>query len=321
MTGARPRTDPGTAGATLAVDIGGTKLALRALAAGAAVYERTVLWPVGGDAAGESELLEASVAEAVGALGGAPVRIGVAAAPNVGADGSVLSWPNRPAWVGRSLSAPFAGSGAEVLFGDDATLAGLAEARSTGSRDLVYLGIGTGVGGGLVSGGRLLTGAWGTAGELGHLVVDPAGPRCRCGTRGCLQAVVSAGALAAHASATRGLPTTTAELVAGVDRADPWAERTLDHAADAIARALRVLVELVQPAHIRIGGGLGAALAPLPRRVARRLSATARPGRLLPEVGAAVHGPHSSLAGAALLAAHGTSLLGGADLFHEGSPT
>ncbi|MFD9433582.1 ROK family protein [Streptomyces sp. NPDC060002] len=321
MTGTRPRTDPGTAGGILAVDIGGTKLALRAVAAGAAVYERTVLWPVGGDAGGESELLEASVAEAVDALGGVPARIGVAAAPNVGADGSVLSWPSRPAWVGRSLSAPFAGSGAEVLFGDDATLAGLAEARSTGSRDLVYLGIGTGVGGGLVSGGRLLTGAWGTAGELGHLVVDPGGPRCRCGTRGCLQAVLSAEALAAHAAAARGLPTTTAELVAGVDRAEPWAERTLDHAADSIARALRVLVELVQPAHVRIGGGLGAVLAPLPRRVARRLSATARPGRPLPEVGPAVHGPHSSLAGAALLAAHGTSLLGGADLFHAGSPT
>ncbi|MFH0179222.1 ROK family protein [Streptomyces cacaoi] len=321
MTGTRPRTDSGTAVGILAVDIGGTKLALRAVAAGAAVYERTVPWPVGGDAGAESELLEASVAEAVGALGEAPVRIGVAAAPNVGADGTVVSWPNRPGWVGRSLRAPFAGNGAEVLFGDDATLAALAEARSTGSRDLVYLGIGTGVGGGLVSGGRLLTGAWGTAGELGHLVVDPEGPHCRCGTRGCLQAAVSAEALAAHACVDRGLPTTTAELVAGVDRAEPWAERTLDHAADSIARALRVLVELVQPAQVRIGGGLGAALAPLPRRIARRLAATARQGRPLPEVGPAVHGPHSSLAGAALLAAHGTSLLGGADLLREGNPT
>ncbi|MFE7644310.1 ROK family protein [Streptomyces phaeoluteigriseus] len=320
MTGTRPFTDSAAPGRVLAVDIGGTKLALRAVDAGVAVHERTVPWPAGADAASQSDLLAASVAEAVGVLGGAPVRIGVAAAPNVGADGCVVSWPNRPEWVGRSLRAPFVGSGAEVLFGDDATLAGLAEARSTGSRDLVYLGIGTGVGGGLVSGGRLLTGAWGTAGELGHLVVDPEGPRCRCGTRGCLQAVVSAEALAAHASAARGLATTTAELVAGVRRTEPWAERTLDHAADLIARALRVLVELVQPAHVRIGGGLGAALAPLPGRVARRLSETARPGRPLPGIGPAVHGPHSSLAGAALLAAHGPGLIGGADPLHEGSP-
>ncbi|MEV6612963.1 ROK family protein [Streptomyces sp. NPDC051051] len=320
MTGTPPPTDAGTAGGILAVDIGGTKLALRAVASGAAVYEDAVLWPVGGAVEDDAELLEASVAKAVGAWGEAPVRIGVATAPNVGADGCVVSWPNRPDWVGRSLRAPFAGTGAEVLFGDDATLAGLAEARSAGSRDLVYLGIGTGVGGGLVSGGRLLTGAWGTAGELGHLVVDPEGPRCRCGTRGCLQAAVSAEALAAHASAGRGLPTTTSELVAGVDRAEPWAERTVDHAADAIARALRALVELVQPAHVRIGGGLGAALAPLPHRVAQHLSATVRPGRPLPEVGPAVHGPHSSLAGAVLLATHGTSLLGGADLLGGGSP-
>ncbi|MEU0340456.1 ROK family protein [Streptomyces bobili] len=321
MTGTYPFTDPGVASRLLAVDIGGTKVALRAVAAGVAVHERTVRWPADGDAADQSDLLEASVADAVAALGGAPVRIGVAAAPNVDADGYVVSWPNGPDWVGRSLRAPFAGSGAEVLFGDDATLAGLAEARATSSRDLVHLGIGTGVGGGLVSGGRLLTGAWGTAGELGHLVVDPQGPRCRCGTRGCLQAVVSAEALAAHAGAARGLPTTTAELVAGVERTEPWAEHTLDHAAERIARALRVLVELVQPARVTIGGGLGAALAPLPGRVARRLAETARPGRPLPEVGPAVHGPHSSLAGAALLAAQGPSLLGRADLFYESSAT
>ncbi|GGQ66253.1 ROK family protein [Streptomyces asoensis] len=320
MTDDRPRPHADTAGGVLAVDIGGTKLALRAVAAGTTVHERTVPWPAGDDAEADSELLEACVAEAIAALPGAPVRIGVAAAPNVGADATVLSWPNRPTWVGRSLSAPFTGSGAEVLFGDDATLAALAEAVSTAGRDLAYLGIGTGVGGGLVSGGRLLTGAWGTAGELGHLVTDPRGPRCRCGTRGCLQAVVSAEALAAHATAARGLPTSSAELVAGVERAEPWAERTLDHAADSIAGALRVLAELVQPAQIRIGGGLGAALAPLPGRVARRLAATARPGRPLPEVGPAVHGPHSSLAGAALLAARGPHVLNGADLFHEGSP-
>ncbi|MGQ4335393.1 hypothetical protein [Streptomyces hayashii] len=72
MTGTRRRTHPGTADGVLAVDVGGTKIALRAVAAGAAVYERTVAWPVGGDAGGESELLEASVAEAAGALGGAP---------------------------------------------------------------------------------------------------------------------------------------------------------------------------------------------------------------------------------------------------------
>ncbi|MGV9557736.1 ROK family protein [Streptomyces sp. NPDC003522] len=321
MTGTPPRTDSGTPGGVLAVDLGGTKLALRAVASGVSVYEKTVRWPAGQDAEGELELLEAAVAEAAGALGEAPVRTGVASAPNVDTDGRVVSWPNRPGWVGRSLRASFTGTGSEVLFGDDATLAALAEARSTGSRDLVYLGIGTGVGGGLVSGGRLLTGAWGTAGELGHLVVDPRGPRCRCGARGCLQAVVSAEALAAHAAAGRGRPTTTSELVAGVDRAEPWAQRTLDHAADSVARALRALVELVQPAHVRIGGGLGAALAPLPRRVAARLSATARPGRPLPEVGPAVHGPHSSLAGAALLATHGASLLRGAHLFGEGGPT
>ncbi|MFF3498183.1 ROK family protein [Streptomyces sp. NPDC003247] len=297
-------------GAVLAVDIGGTKLAVRALADGVTVHERTLPWRDGADPDADLDLLGASVSEAAGALGTAPVRIGVAAAPNVDGDGRVVGWPNRPGWTGRSLRVPFARTGAEVLFGDDATLAALAEAHATGCRDLVYLGLGTGVGGGLVCGGRLLTGAWGTAGEVGHLVVDPAGPPCRCGRRGCLQAGVSGPALAAHAAARRGRTTTTAELVAGVADAEDWAEHTLDHAAGLIARALAVLTELVQPARVHIGGGLGSALTALPERVAPRLAATVRAGRPVPEVRPAVHGAHASLAGAALLAARGAALLG-----------
>ncbi|MFI1826486.1 ROK family protein [Streptomyces sp. NPDC020412] len=321
----------------VALDVGGTKLAVRADVDGACVHERTLPWPRDGGVDDDLVLLERAVREAIAALDPAlpagrsgpsaaegdtwaprpgpgrrrtpAVRVGIAAAPNVGADGVVVAWPNRPGWVGRALGAVVArGAGvdpADVLFGDDATLAALAEAASFGGRDLVYLGVGTGVGGGLVCGGRLLTGAWGTAGELGHLQVDPAGPRCRCGAHGCLQAVVSGPALAAYASDLRGSPVTTYDLVAAAARSAPWAESTLDHAADRIARALSLLVEVVQPAEVRIGGGLGAALPALPGRVARRLAVAVRAGRPLPEVLPAGHGAHSSLAGAALLAAHG----------------
>ncbi|MFJ3493761.1 ROK family protein [Streptomyces sp. NPDC086091] len=295
----------------VAVDIGGTKLAVRALADGTTVHERTVHWPRGADTDVEFGLLAASVAEAVEALGGAPARIGVAAAPNVDRHGRVTVWPNRPGWRGRCLRTPFVSTGAPVLFGDDASLAALAEAHSAACPDLVHLGLGTGVGGGLVCGGRLLTGAWGSAAELGHLVVDPGGPVCRCGARGCLQAGASGPALAAYATALRDRPTTTADLVAGVADGADWAADTLDHAADLLARALAVLAEVVQPERAHLGGGLGSALTGLPERVAGRLPAAARAGRPVPEVRTATHGAHASLEGAALLARRGAGLLGG----------
>lgn len=69
MTGTYPSTDTGVASRLLAVDIGGTKVALRAMAVGVTVHERTVRWPADGDAASQSDLLEASVADAVAALG------------------------------------------------------------------------------------------------------------------------------------------------------------------------------------------------------------------------------------------------------------
>ncbi|MFF8730084.1 ROK family protein [Streptomyces sp. NPDC015171] len=296
----------------VAVDIGGTKVAVRAVARGRVVHESRADWPADGGPAADFRVLGGTLAKAVAALGAPPARVGVAAAPTVRPDGTVAAWPNRPEWSGRALGELIAGAcgipAGQVLFGDDATLAGYAEAVASGSTDLVYLGIGTGVGGGLVCGGRLVTGAWGSAGELGHLVVDPGGPRCPCGMRGCLQAGVGARALAERATRVRGVPTTTHELVAGVTEKAAWAEEVLDHAAGLLARALAMLAEIVQPAQVRIGGGLGAALTPLPERVAHRLAGTLRPGRPVPEVLPALLGPGASLEGATLLAVYGTGL-------------
>lgn len=298
----------------LAVDIGGTKLAIRAIH-GDRRRETTVAWPESGDLDADFAVLRTALAEMSSALGTPPVRVGVSSAPNTGPDGSVTTWPNRSSWAGAPLRRFLETvTGAEVLLSDDGTLAALAEAHASGSRDLGYVGLGTGVGGGLVSGGRLLVGAWGTAGELGHLTVDPDGPACRCGMRGCLQAKVSAAALAERASRVRGAPTTTGELVSGAAQARPWATEVVEYAAAALAAALAIVAELVQPARVHLGGGLGAALPTLPGRVSARLADLTRPGRTAPEVAGAIYGHQSSLAGAALLAMRGRPWLKGEQL-------
>ncbi|MGI5212779.1 ROK family protein [Plantactinospora sp. CA-290183] len=285
----------------LGVDIGGTKLAVR-VETDSGEWTTTLRWPAG-DVAADLAALRDVVLTARRQAGGPFDRVAVAAAPTLDPAGTVVAWPSRPSWVGAALTEVLANAaGGPVLTVDDGSLAALAEAHAGGCADLVYLGLGTGLGGGLVLGGRLILGAYGGAGELGHLPVQPAGPPCRCGRRGCLQARVSGAALAHRAGRLRGRDTSTGELVAGAAEGRRWALRVVDEAAGTLARAILAVSELVQPAEVRIGGGLGAALPLLPARVAAALAPMGRPGHRLPLVGSGRLGESASLAGAALLA-------------------
>ncbi|MFC3454329.1 ROK family protein [Amycolatopsis speibonae] len=270
----------------LALDIGGTKLAVRAASADK-TWERIEPWPRDG--------VESDLALLRAVLAAAPpevVRAGVSAAPTVDLDGRVTAWPSRPSWCGLDLRRTIEETiGAPVLFGDDGTLAAVAEAEASGCADLVYLGLGTGVGGGVISDGRLLRGAWGTAGELGHLPMDPAGPPCRCGRGGCLQALLSPEAL----SRRTGLP--SEELVTS--------GKVVAFVAETLARVVVLLSELVQPSRVHIGGGFGVALPGLPARVGERSRVWIRQGHRLPAVATAAFGAHASLAGAMVLARTG----------------
>src|SRR5947207_12377473 len=105
-----------------------------------------------------------------------------------------LPWQNVPlvAMMGRA-------TGAKVQLANDADMAGLGEfhhGAGRGSRNMVYITWSTGVGGGLIIDGKLHRGAHGTAGEIGHIIIDPNGPLDNCGQRGCPEALVSGTALA-----------------------------------------------------------------------------------------------------------------------------
>jgi predicted NBD/HSP70 family sugar kinase len=107
-----------------------------------------------------------------------------------------LGWRDVP--VRKTLVRALGDPSYPVVVHNDANLAVLAEHRYgpyAGAANLVYLAGGTGIGAGIIAGGQLLSGGLGYAGEIGHLQVDPSGPPCGCGRRGCLEAVASVGAL------------------------------------------------------------------------------------------------------------------------------
>lgn len=151
---------------------------------------------------------------------------------------------------------------AGVSIENDANAAALGEHWLGGAReerDVAVVTLGTGVGGGLILGGELFIGPSGLAGEIGHLCVDPAGPLCGCGSRGCVEALASATA-AARRARDAGLVEDLAQL-ADRARASDGPERALlrDIGRD-LGRGLAQVLVLLDVRAYLIGGGFGAAL-------------------------------------------------------------
>ncbi|HEX8803769.1 MAG TPA: ROK family protein, partial [Acidimicrobiales bacterium] len=112
---------------------------------------------------------------------------------------------------------------APVVVDNDVNVAAIGAAAALRCRDLAYLSVGTGIAAGLLLGGRLRRGARGAAGEIGHLPVDPDGPACDCGQRGCLEAVASGPALVRRWPAGEGAPSVSSALLAAAADGDATA--------------------------------------------------------------------------------------------------
>jgi len=182
----------------LAVDIGGTKLAAALVdEAGGVRWSRTVPTPPTADA----EHLWSVLASLLGAArsAGAAVACGVGCGGPMTRGGDEVSPLNIPAWRGFPLRARLAAATAVPVFVDnDAKALALGEGwrgAAAGHHDFIAMVVSTGVGGGIVLDGRLLDGALGNAGHVGHLIVEPGGARCACGALGCLEAVASGPAI------------------------------------------------------------------------------------------------------------------------------
>lgn len=209
-----------------------------------------------------------------------PVAGTVSAAANLGWDVVDLA-----GGIARRL-----GGGLPVHIAKDANAEILGEiffGAAQGERDCVYLGIGSGLGGGIVSDGRLVIGAHHTGGEIGHLVLDPDGRACACGQHGCAETVLSGPGLMAtvRALAAGGdLPTalplgpdlSVSQILAAAQAGDALAQAAVAEMGRWLGMALAANVALLNPALIVIGGGTGRSafeqIVPLARKeLARRV--------------------------------------------------
>lgn len=188
----------------LAVDIGGTKMAVAVVSADGSVLWKTRLpTPPGGD----SDTVWATVASLLGAVPRhfTPVACGVGSGGPMSPAGELVSPLNIPGWRGFPLRSRIADlTGLRTWVDNDAKALALAESwvgTAAGRRDFIAMVVSTGVGGGVVLDGRLLDGATGNAGHIGHVVVEPEGRPCECGGRGCLEAEASGTAIAATTGA------------------------------------------------------------------------------------------------------------------------
>ncbi|MCT2583352.1 ROK family protein [Actinophytocola gossypii] len=170
-------------------------------------------------------------------------------------------------------------AGMPVALGHDVRTGGLAEftvGAATGKPNAMFVPIGTGIAAAVLVDGHRLD-ADGYAGELGHVVVDPLGAVCGCGTRGCLETVASAAFIARNYAARTGRPVTrAAEVAAAVEAGDPDAVAVWSRAIDGLATALTTAVTLLAPEVVAIGGGLAESgdtlLEPLRESLAERMA-------------------------------------------------
>jgi glucokinase len=234
--------------------------------------------------------------------------VGVGLPGLVTGEGVVRTSPHL-AWVGEWDAAEELSRRARrpVVVDNDATCAAVAEwILGAGRRcdDMWLVTLGTGIGGGLISGGEVRRGAHGHAGEIGHIHLGGGAPgdrdvECPCGQRGCWEVFASGTALARRAGCASG-----EEVVARVRGGDATAQEALADWADAVARGLAMLVNVTDPRRIVIGGGISedadVILDPIRRAMPRYCYGW--PARELPDVVAASLGARAGALGAALLA-------------------
>ncbi len=215
--------------------------------------------------------------------------------------GAVLLFPNLPGrWEGHPLLAPVAeGLGIPMALINDARAFTLAEGTigaGRGCRTLVCLTLGTGVGGGLMIDGKLHVGSSGRAGEIGHQILLPEGPRCGCGNVGCAEALTRSGVLAELAGRS-----TAEDVYSGAAAGDARCREAIATVAGYLGIALANMVTVLGPDRIVIGGGIIAAgdlvLEPIRRAVMSRV--TLVPPEHIDVVPAAL-GPIAGAVGAAL---------------------
>jgi glucokinase len=309
----------------IGLDVGGTKIAAGVVSGQGQVLER-VTQPTPRAVTGDTTLnLTLAIVDGLRRRHPGVQAIGAGAAGMVDWPDGHIRWAPNNSYRDLPLRAILSGeTGLPTVVDNDANAAAWAEAclgAGAGRRDLLVLTVGTGIGAGLILGGRLYRGATGIAGEAGHIIVDPGGAPCSCGTAGCLEAMGSGSALgrAGREAALRDPGGVLAGLAGGADRVTGETVFEAARGGHATARAIfgqtgywlgigiASLVTLLDVELVVIGGGLSTTgellLAPTRSSFARFLFG--RGQRKVPPIVPAQLGADAGIVGAALLALDG----------------
>ena len=185
------------------------------------------------------------------------------AAPINESTGEVKAEGIMPGWHGITPAVEMQDRlGLSVQLANDADMGALGEkvfGAGRGVNDMTYIRLSAGVGAGLILGGQPYRGAYGIAGEIGHVCVDPGGPICRCGNRGCLETVASPVAVARLLEHIVDRPMTPDQLLELVASGDRGARRAVADAGEAVGMVLSWIVNVINPELIVVGGDLAAA--------------------------------------------------------------
>jgi glucokinase len=307
----------------LGVDIGGTNIKIAAVRPNGQVRARGVIDTHPEEKPGKAFRRIKAVLPALVGQGGEIAAAGVGCAGLVDPDkGKLYSSPNLVVWENSPLKRIAEDTfGVYTIVDNDANSAAYGEFRcgaSRGKNDLVFITLGTGVGGGVVCGGRLLRGTANYAGELGHMAISLGGPKCHCGRRGCLEAYVGSYGLVRSARETlkhkkgrvleklvkeQKKKLTPALIAYAARRGDAAAKSVIKTAGENLGAGIASLINLFNPGVVALGGGVSGAFDLLLPHVEKTVKkqAFAKSARLARIVKSAL-GNDATAVGAAMLA-------------------
>ncbi|MFA9445859.1 ROK family protein [Egicoccus sp. AB-alg6-2] len=314
---------------TIGIDLGGANIYAVVLEGDAAVGRAKLRTPPSGERSEVIDVIDAAVRDALDDAGRRMddvTGVGVGS-PGIVMAGTVGGASNVPGFLERFSLADLLKQkvGRDVRVANDVTAAAVAEHRlgaGRGTDDLLGVHVGTGVGGGIILGGKPFEGGAGGAGEFGHIVVRQGGAVCPCGRRGCVEAYAGRRAMELAAERTlasggqtilfdvmreKGKPRATSGIFQeAYDRGDPLVADLLDEAIDALGAGIASAVNLLDVDVVVLGGGLADRFGEWFRM---RVDAAMRPHLFLQpprvRVVSAELGDEGGAIGAALLATEG----------------
>jgi fructokinase len=293
----------------IGIDLGGTKIEVRALSdAGAELANLRRPTPAGD--------YEGTVAAIAGLVADVEADLGPAESIGIGTPGAIdpvtglLKNSNSTALNGKPLDVDVAAAlDRDIRMANDADCFAVSEAMDgagAGASSVFGVILGTGVGGGIVANGRLVGGPNRIAGEWGHNALpwprpdESPGPQCYCGLSGCIETFLSGPSLAADHRRRGGADIEAAQVAGSADHGDPLAQETMAAYHDRLARGLAGVINILDPEVIVLGGGVSnikSIYSVVPRLWGEYVFSSQVLTRLMP----AVHGDSSGVRGAAWL--------------------